>query len=268
MEQNEFFLYVIKGNKNPDKIEGLVPFCVSDKYIFFGPGDTAFRKVFRDRFLSRSDEFSPTSSIFVIGVNDPLKEPVRKILWVGKLTNVMTFFNAYRLIDEPEFQSLDVVEIDGKPGENHSPLHVMPIGLMGKLSGYRHRTKYHDKIDRDGLPEWVKDIVDPRDKAGISITGDDMMLVDISKRKDVLRRDVCFLCENIFFASEKGMEIDNELVSILDQHQPGAGVDNVAIFGYSQSRSGSRTMNKIKSTHLHIRWKLADRFVEYVMKHK
>jgi hypothetical protein len=221
--------------------------------------------VFRDRFLSRSDEHTPSSSIYVVGVNDPGKEPIRKILWVGRVTQVMTFFNANRLLDDPGFKSLENVEVDGRPGENHSPLHVAPIGLLGKLSGYRHRSLFHSKADRDGLLEWVKDLVDPRDKRRVTIRGNDMMLVDLSRRRDILKRDVCFACENIFFAQGQGMPIERELVSILDQHQPGAGVDEVGIFGYSQSRGGSRTMNKIKGTHLHIRWKLADRFVEYVM---
>lgn len=263
MPQNEIFLYVIKGNNDPDNIRDQIPFRVSDNHIFFGPGEPAFRKVFKDRFLSRSDDYKPENDIYVVGVNDlPKKNPTRKILWAGKLTRVMTFFKVHELLENPEFESL--IHVEGKKGGNVSPLHVEPIGLLGKIQGYRHRSDYHDKTGKDKIPDWVKDLIEPREKHAVTIEGKDMLLLDMSRRTEILKRDVCFLCENIFFAQGKGMPIDSEMVSVLDQHQPGAGVDDVAIFGYGQKKTGEREMARLKGTHLHIRWKLADRFVEQV----
>ena len=45
-------------------------------------------------------------------------------------------------------------------------------------------------------------------------------------------RDVCLLFENVFFATGRGREVDDRLVSTLQAAQPRQSVDKYAIFGY------------------------------------
>ncbi len=269
MGNTEIFLYEAKSMRSPDKVEGVVPFEVNEQYIFFGPGETAFRTDLRKRFLSRLDEYKPDGDLYIVGVNEvSSKEQVRKILWVGRIDRVMTFSKAFRLLEEPGFESLQEVRTEEEPGKNNSPLHIEPIDISGRLSGYRHRSDYHSKVGRDGIPDWAKDVADPRKKSDFGIVGDDLLLRDVSLRKDVFRRDCCFLCENVFFARTQGISIDDELVSLLDQWQPGQGVDSVGIFGYSQKRGGSTAMNKHKGSHLHMRWRIAEGIVNYILKNR
>jgi hypothetical protein len=268
MVNKEIFLYVDKAFKDPDRVDGLVPFRVSDKYIFFGPGQTAFRKALRKRFLKYKNSVVPETEIHLVGVSDVSKSGIRKVVWMGHMVRVMTFVEAFGLLEDPEFASLINVEIKGQPGKNMSPLHIEPMGIMGNLSGYRHRSSFHDKIDKDGIPEWVKDVMDPRDKDAFMIKPDEIMLEDLSQRSKVLTRDCCMLCGNEFFADGKGIEIGGEMVTVLDEWQPGQGVDSVGIFGYSQGRDGKKTMNKASTMPLHIRWNAAERLLEYLYRER
>ena len=265
MAQVEIFLYCDKLSKNPDRITTVIPFRVSDKHIFFGPGESSFRKELRDRFLIYTDNIAPQNDIYMVGVNDLTGSgSVRKILWVGKITKIMTYEIANRLLNDPEWQTLDFVPDIKDPSKNMSPLHVAPTEIMGKLSGYRHRSALHPKVGKDGVPDWVKDVLDPRDKGEVLIKDNEFILEDLSRAKKILRRDCCFTCENIFFASGKGMPIEKELVALLDERQPGQRVDEVGIFGYSQGRDGKLTMNKQKGSSLHIRWRVAEEMLEYI----
>ncbi len=266
MSRTEIFLYVVTGNKNPDEVESVVPFRVSDSHIFFGPDQVSFRKEFRDRFFTHGqNDVVPEMDIYVVGVNELPKDPVRKILWIGRIERVMTFWVAHRLLDDPEFESLRDIRTKKDPDVNMSPLHVEPQELVGNLSGYRHRSGLHSKLDRDGIPEWVKDVVDPRDRGMFSISESELMLSDISMSRKVFRRDCCFLCENIFFAQGEGMPITDEFVSMLDERQPGKGADGVALFGYKQARDGSKSVEKFRGKQLHIRWIVADKMLDYLM---
>lgn len=265
MAQVEIFLYCDRLSKNPDRITTVIPFRVSDKHIFFGPGESSFRKELRDRFLIYTDNIAPQNDIYMVGVNDLTGSgSVRKILWVGKITKIMTFEIANRLLNDPEWQALDFVPDIKNPSKNISPLHVAPTEIMRKLSGYRHRSALHPKVGKDGVPDWVKDVLDPRDKGEILIKEDEFILEDLSRAKKILRRDCCFTCENIFFASGQGISIEKELVALLDERQPGQRVDEVGIFGYSQGRDGKLTMNKQKGSSLHIRWRVAEEMLEYI----
>jgi len=267
MTQVEIFLYCDKLSKSPDKVTTNVPFRVSDKYIFFGPSEPAFRKELRDRFLIYTDDIKPQNEIYMVGVNDLTKGgEVRKILWVGKFLEIMTFELAFRLLKDPDWQSLEFVPDVKDPSINMSPLHLEPMEIMGNLSGYRHRSAYHPKVSKDGVPDWVKDIIDPRDMGEIMIKPDELLFEDISRSRKILKRDCCFTFDNIFFADGEGMSIDKELVALLDERQPGQGVDEVGIFGYSQGRDGKIKMNRQKGTSLHIRWSVAEGILEYIKK--
>ena len=62
----------------------------------------------------------------------------------------------------------------------------------------------------------------------------------------------------------KGIEIGGDMVTVLDEWQPGQGVDSVGIFGYKQGRDGKKTMNKASTMPMHIRWNAAERLLEYL----
>jgi len=265
MKKNEIFLYVDKAFKKPDRVEALVPFRVNDEHIFFGPALTTFRKALRKRFLRHKDEMVPETEIYVVGVSDISKEGVRKVVWIGKMIRVMTFEVAFRLLENPEFESLINVEVKGKSGKNMSPMHVEPLELMGNLSGYRRRSEFHNKVGKDKIPEWVKDVMNPRDKDSFMITTDQILLDDLSQRRKLLTRDCCFLCENIFFADGKGIDIGDEMVNVLDLWQPGKEVDKVAIFGYKRGHEGKKNMVRPSATPLHIRWNAAETLLEYLL---
>jgi hypothetical protein len=265
MRRIEIFLCVDRNSRNPDRVDGLVPFRVDDEILFFGPDQTPLRAEFRKRFFTYKEDITPEVDLYVIGVNDIASpEETRKILWVGRITRLMSFALADGLLRDPRFAPLQDFRTEKEPDKNLSPLHIEPIVVMGNLSGYRHRTDYHDKVGRDGIPDWAKDVVDPRDRRDFGIAGKDLLLRDVSRRKKIFRRDCCFLCENLFFAQGQGMAIGDQIVSLLDQWQPGQGVDGVAIFGYSQAKDGRRVMNKLKGAALHIRFKIAEAMVDYL----
>jgi len=263
MERNEIFLYVDKST-DPDKIKGMVPFRVSDRHIFFGPGETRFRADLWKRFLARTDDFVPNVNLYVIAVNDVRSEnDVRKILWLGRIERFMTFAVAYSLLKDPEFEPL--INVEDAKGNNMSPLHLDPVDVAGRLSGYRHRSDYHNKTSRDGIPEWVKDVADPRMKRDFGVAGKEMLLADVSMRRKILTRDCCFVLENIFFAQGEGMELADKFVSLMSEWQPGQNVDRTGIFGYSKDRNGKTKMNKMKGSHMHIRWRVADAMIDYLL---
>lgn len=269
MKRVEIFLCVDKASVDPDHVGGLVPFRVSDEFLFFGPDQTPLRAEFRKRFFTHTDDVKPDADLclYLVGVNDLSKpDAIRKIIWVGKIVNIMSFAVAGRLLDDPRFAVLDDVRLESEPEMNMSPLHIEAIDLMGKLGGYRHRSDYHAKVGKDGIPEWVKDVADPRDKREFGVAGKEFLLRDVTRARKVLKRDCCFLCENIFFAQGEGMPIGDRLVSLLAEAQPGQGVDGVAVFGYSQGKDGQRTMNKLKGPALHIRWRIADGILDQLLR--
>ena len=215
----------------------------------------------RERFLVRYDDYKPTQDIYIVGVNELTKENVRKILWIGKLSRVMTFEVASKLLKDPGFQSLVDVRTEKEPDKNNSPLHVEPAEMMGKLLGYKHRTHHHNKIDKQGVPEWVKDIISSNDRGLFSYNDSELLFAQVTNRRMALKHDCCFLCEKVFFAQGHGMPISPELVKILDGVQPGQGVDEVAIFGYKQDLKGRKVVGPLKGTHLHVKFRHADQIV-------
>ncbi|HEX9745447.1 MAG TPA: hypothetical protein VGB30_08460 [bacterium] len=262
----EVLVYVVKPGKNPDKIDGNIPFPVNDRILFFGPGDANLRKYMRDRFLTHTDDYRLQTDVYMMGVSEVSKENVRKVLWLGKVTRVMTFEIAASLLKKPEFKSLDFVPHPRKPEVNVSPLHVDPVVVVGNLMGYKRRTDLHPKVNKDGMPDFAKDIIHPADKGYFSFLEDEFIFDGVTDRRMALKRDCCFLCETIFYADGKGMEITDELAAIFSEKQPGQGVDKVGLFGYSQSRDGSRKMNDVKGPHLHFKFKHAEKLMNYLFR--
>ena len=92
MVNKEIFLMIDKSSPDPNNVGDLVPYPVNDKFMFFGPGNAPFRKEMRDRFMTHSDNVVPEVDIYFVGVNKlSPKFTERKIIWVGKLSRVMSF---------------------------------------------------------------------------------------------------------------------------------------------------------------------------------
>src|SRR5207245_2862282 len=84
--------------------------------------------------------------LFIVGINGSNKERIRKVIWAGKLSEVMTFAEAYRRLKEGRFRKLR--------GDEHSPLHVSPVERDGNLVGYDHRSNEHIEGD-----QWISDLM-------------------------------------------------------------------------------------------------------------
>ena len=214
------FLYTVAASHDPDNVQCVVPYRINDDEIFFGPCKKRLRKRLRDRYLKASDDSSPGEDIFVVGVNGSNRRRIRKMVWAGRVTRVMTFEAAYNALTGPEYQKMR--------SHNCSPIHVKPLyDNAGKFSGYEHISQEHE---RDAA--WVLDLTDRRSNPHVRHQGKQLLLEPNAKRRQAFPRDCCFLCDNIFFARGAGMPIADELLNVLRQVQPERKeVDNYAIFG-------------------------------------
>ncbi len=117
---------------------------------------------------------------------------------------IMTFERAYNLMKSDKM-------FEEMFKHQYSPLHVEPIyNENDRFIGYKLRSKEHEKND-----EWILDIIKSKKDQNIIIEDKRLLLKDPSKRNEIFVRDACFLCENIFFAVKKGMEIDDKILNIL-----------------------------------------------------
>ena len=87
---------------------------------------------------------------------------------------------------------------------------------------------------------WESDIVKPKtlkDSALVRKNGNELILVNPSEKKSVFTRDCCFICDNIFFADGKGIDIDDVILEILKDEQNKRGISSYSIFGGSRGRA-------------------------------
>jgi len=265
MSQPELFLFIDKNSKNPDKVDSLIPFKVNEQYHFFGPGHDNFRRDMRKRFLTHREDVPVENEIYLIGFSEVSKKfPQRKIIWISKMLRVMNFASAGSLLNEPGFESLEFVPDPKNPELNISPLHIQPMDLVGSFTGYRARSEFHSKKGKDGLPEWAKDVMDPRDSELFTFTGVDLYLNNQSNRKNAYRRDSCFLCEHVFYAEGEGLDVSDRVLECLCEWQPGKEIDNTALFGYKTSSSGRKSLNTPKGGYLQIRFRIAENLMDHI----
>jgi hypothetical protein len=197
---------------------------VDKDLIFFGPCKklirTRLRKQFLEPGLDYCDTSESTESIYIVGVNGSNPQETRKVIWAGRLSEVMTFAEATRRLRGDRFQKLR--------DHSESPLHVRPImDGSGSLIGYEHVSNQHI---RNG--EWVKDLVSPRKALGTVRVDGRKCLIRRGTAREPFDRDCCLLLENCFFAQGQGIGLDEEALSILRQAQPGrSGIDGYAVFG-------------------------------------
>jgi len=245
----EELVYSLGASSNPDRVCCEVPWRVDGDLIFFGPCKKRIREHLRKRFLGPDYSHKKVSiDLFLVGVNRGNKEKIRKVVWAGKLSEVMTFAEAYIRLKGDRFHKLWK--------HPKSPLHVRPLDEGGKLIGYEHISEMH----KDG--EWVADLVSKSVKSKFRLKGPKLTIKPGKTPWQVFDRDCCMLLENQFFALGQGIEFDDEALEILRQAPPlrKKRIDHYAIFG----RTAQGQANGLRGTYLRITGDLATRFVTWL----
>jgi hypothetical protein len=244
----EVWLYVVGASKDPDNVRCMVPWRVDEGLIFFGPCMKRIREHLRKLFLNEGISHSQVrDDFFIVGVNGVNKEKIRKIVWAGRLSEVMTFAEADSRLGGDQFLKL----------REHpcSPLHVRPVDEGGKLVGYEHASELH----KNG--EWVTDLVSKSAESKIEVKGPKLILKRGRTPWQEFDRDCCMLLENRFFASGQGIEFGEEALEILREAQPEkSGIDGYAVFG----RTVGGQVNGLRGTFLRISGDPAKRFVTWL----
>ena len=245
--------YILSAD-NLDYIRCNVPYEINEDLIFFGPCKKRLREHFYKQYLKNSldDEIDITSdNIYIIGLNGSNSKRKRKIVWVGKVLKILTFEKAYNTFSKDSgFKKM--------MDEEESPLHLKPIyNNKGIFIGYKLKSTMHEENN-----EWILDIITRRDNSNVKLEGKSLILKDPSKRKETFVRDCVFCCENIFFATGKGIDIDDKILEIFKKSQGKINIDNYAIFGYRNDGSA----DGLTGRYLEINNKegLAKELIEYV----
>jgi hypothetical protein len=236
------FLYILRASPDPDFVERSVPYTIDEGEIFFGPCKRNLRRALRQEYLSAERESAePAEGLYLVGFN-AAKGGVRKIVWMGRIKKVMTFAAAWGELSGPRYAPMR--------GLPRSPLHVRPIWEEEKLVGYQHVSKLHDS-------DWPLDLIDSKDSPDVRIDGAVIRALPGVDASIAFPRDACFLLENLFSAAGAGIDVDEELVSLLQQAQPEAKIDPLAVFGYQQDGG----LNGKRGWWLPLSGDLASRFV-------
>jgi hypothetical protein len=248
----QVWMYVVASSHDPNNVCCPVPFRVDEDLVFFGPCKKRIRERLRKEFLmngvTHREIGSSTENVFIVGVNASNHQHIRKVVWAGKLSAVMTFAEAHGRLQQDRFRRLRVHPC--------SPLHVHPVrSKTGDLVGYTHVSSLHS-MDR----EWVSDLVSPKAMPNVHVTGERLSLRRGTPYK-TFDRDCCLLLENYFFAQGQGIEFDGEGLRILRRAQRNKPeIDAYAVFG----RTASGQVNGLRGTYLPIRGDVADRFVSWL----
>ena len=249
------FCYVLGSSTNPDKVECVVPYKIDEECIFFGPCMKSLRRGLYEGYLQNLDGGEcdvSNEELYIVGFNGLNAKRIRKIVWVGKITKIMTFERAYNLMTSEEHKE----KYEKMFNHPYSPLHVKPVYENNEFIGYKLRSKEHAENN-----EWVKDIINNcKNNPNVVIENAYLKLKDPSKRKEIFIQDACFLCENIFFAVKKGIEIDEDILDILKKVRQRNDIDKECIVG--RDANG----NCIALRHpLEIEGDLAKKFIEHIM---
>ena len=120
-----------------------------------------------------------------------------------------------------------------------SPLHVKPVlGTAGHFVGYRHVGEYHSETGAGHrYPKWIEDVASPSaiDRY-LTFHPEDgsYRMTHPTNRHDAFDRDCCFLCQNVFFATNRGIALDESIYEMLRRAQPdkpSRSIADVAAFG-------------------------------------
>ena len=208
----KLYLYVVGACPDPDNIKGVctVPWKINENEIFFGPCKKLLReRVRKDYIYPEKDRTGQDDETYIVGINAANGKP-RKVIWAGRLREVMTFEQAF-----DHFQ--------GRKGENNvntmldhncSPMHVEPIRSDGKLIGYRHTSDEHKEDNA-----WVMDLVRRKEPKGAKRKGDELRLVGDTDASKGFPRDACMILDNVFFAEGNGILLDGAALEVLKDFQ-------------------------------------------------
>lgn len=216
------FFYVLGAWHDPDSCEQGVPWVVDETEIFFGPCKRPLRALLRREYLKDQQRCDLTrEDVFLVGLNAANNSRQRKIIWVGKITSLMTFAHAWRtLVDE---------RYDEMRADLFSPLHLEPLFEGGRHVGYRHVSQQH-------AGEWLLDLTAKRSSLASScvVTEDEVRVNAGHSPSELFDRDACFLLERHFVANGKGIELSTEMLDVLRDAgflRPGDVLDAYAVFG-------------------------------------
>ena len=254
------WMYTLAASNNPDLIDCVVPWQVDDDLIFFGPCKKRIRERLRGDFLRNTSHrvlSENDDQTYIVGVNGSNPENVRKIVWAGRLSEVMTFPQA------PDRMKGDVFrEMRQHPS---SPLHVRPLLQNGLVLGYEHISAEHQGRGKKKYDTWVYDLIANPDNGYVRVENnghEDKRVVSLDAAYPaVFDRDCCMLLESVFFANGRGIGFDEVGLELMRQAQPHKSeIDDYAIFG----RSTSGQANGLRGTYLEISSPLAERVVEWI----
>lgn len=240
--QTQVFCYVVAASRNPDRVECSVPYRIDDREIFFGPCKKPLREWMRNHYLDEGTICAePQDDVYVVGFNGGNSSRTRKIIWIGRLTRVMTFSFADKFLNDRRYKQMREWK--------RSPLHVRPIIDDDRLIGYEHRSELHAEND-----SWVMDLVKSARSPYVSRSRNRLLLQRDASAWQGFPRDVCLLFENVFFATGRGWDLEDGVVSILQAAQPWHSVDRYAVFGYRADGSvDGKTGNYLHLTGEHAR---------------
>jgi hypothetical protein len=243
------WMYTVASSNDPDNIIGhcQVPWQVDNDLIFFGPCKKSIREKLRRDYLVKSLSLGQ-DQLFIVGINGSNPEKIRKILWWGRVREVMTFYKAYDLFSNN-------VRFEKLMHHYASPMHVEPILDVDshELIGYRHRSQQHSKKD-----EWISDLV--QNVSHIEHSYEEIKLMP----GYIFDRDCCMLLENRFFAQNEGIQIDDDAVKILHNVQE-KKIDSYAVFGMSEGSLKQKSQAiGLRGTFLEIKDEHADQFIGWL----
>lgn len=246
------YLYVLGASSDPDHLESSVPWRVDDREVFFGPCKKPLRALLRPRFLGpQVDRVSVGEEVYFAGFNSIGTQRIRKLVWAGRIREAMSFGRAWRDLTGPRYRTMRTARA--------SPVHLEPMEGGGRATAYRHFGLEHARNDA-----WLDDLLDPRAKRLAVVSGNTVSLPVGLPWWEGFPRDICFLLDNLFFAEGFGLDLDEELVGILREAQPGRdGVSALRVFGLT----AGGTPDGRRGGHLELTGTLADRFLQWLRAH-
>lgn len=272
-EDNNELLYIyilgqgnIYNGKN-DAVSSLVPYKLNDDELFFGPCKKRIREEIKKNFLKEKDYINlltTKQNIYIVGINPnlPKKDNSRRLLFAGKIKEIVTFkhsWNKYKKLaknDEDIYKMIngsneeiygcgqvieDIGEMNGEQNYQ-SPLHLIPV-KKGNIEGYKHRTSMHKH-------NWITDILSDKEleryKTERKIKGDIKGFLEMNKINEIYKtkgiefqRDCCFSLENIFFSDRNNpspISVDERLLNLIVMGLKNPkGADLKSPFGYTKN---------------------------------
>ena len=264
----KLFLYVVRACTQPDYAkQSKVPWRINEREIFFGPCKRPLRTMFHRDYLldDRLEVAEPKDDVYIVGVNGANAKKVRKVVWAGRVEQVMTFAHAFRLYwarrNEPEVRFfLDY---------GYSPLHVEPIPKRGPLQGYRRRktTRMHFNAEKSDLRkkhDWVMDFLANWEPSRLH--GNRLLLGDQKDPWLAFPRDACIVLENRFYANGNGIPINNTCIELLKRTQIDRNPSKITSYAVFGEKGGG--VDGRRGRHLQMDGEDAKDFVDWMENNK